>query len=143
MVLVEARALGKKRALVPEWSVPVPRQPGGEGDGGLTLRVLIERIVRAEVERFQERQEARRFLRVLAEREIDTAREKGKIDPGGRDLQQEVVPEHAVATALQAFEDGMYVVILDGEERRELDRQVFLKDDSRVVFLRLTFLAGA
>jgi hypothetical protein len=34
-------------------------------------------------------------------------------------------------------------VIIDGEEQRELDKQVYVTSQSRVVFLRLTFLAGA
>jgi hypothetical protein len=44
---------------------------------------------------------------------------------------------------LQGFEDGLYLVILDGEEQRDLDRQVYVTAESRMVFLRLTFLAGA
>jgi hypothetical protein len=142
MVQVVARALGKKRALIPEWSVTVPTEPSDRGDGGLTLRELIERIVHAEVAAFEERQEARRFVRVLSDREIAKDQEIGKIDPGGRNLDQRVEPENAVATALQAFEDGLYLVILDGVEQRDLDKQVYVTADSHVVFLRLTFLAG-
>ncbi|MFQ5506712.1 MAG: hypothetical protein ACE5F1_18230 [Planctomycetota bacterium] len=142
MVLVEARVLGKRRALIPEWSVPVPAEPQDDGEGGLTLRALIERIVRAEVSAFEKRQEARRFVRVLSEREIAVGRRRGRIDPGERDVQQEVDPEQAVATALQGFEDGLYLVILDGNEQKDLDRQVHVTDESRLVFLRLTFLAG-
>ena len=48
-----------------------------------------------------------------------------------------------MAAALQGFEDGLYLVVLDGVEQRELDRQVYLTAESRLVFLRLTFLAGA
>jgi hypothetical protein len=142
MVMVEARVLGKKRALIPEWSVPVPTESQADGDSGLTLRQLIERIVRAQVSAFQERQDARRFVQVLSEREIASGHKKGRIDPGGRDLNQEVDPEQAVATALQGFEDGLYLVILDGNEEKDLDKQVYLREDSRLVFLRLTFLAG-
>lgn len=141
MVQIEARVLGKKRPLIPAWSVPVPSAPR-DGDGGRTLRELIELIVRAEVRAFERRKEARRFVRILSEQEIAAGSERGKIDPGGRDLDQKVDPDGAVATALQAFEDGVYLVILDGEEQKDLDKQVYVRDDSRVVFLRLTFLAG-
>jgi hypothetical protein len=48
-----------------------------------------------------------------------------------------------VATALQAFEDGLYLVIIDEVERRSLDEPVHLAEDSQLVFIRLTFLAGA
>jgi len=142
MVFAEARALGRRRALIPEWSIPVDPNPSDGGDGGITLRELIERIVRAEVGAFERRQEARKFVRALSEREIEAGKEKGRIDPGGRDLEQTVDVEQAVGAALQAFEDGLYMVVLDGTEQRELDRQVYVTEESRVVFLRLTFLAG-
>jgi hypothetical protein len=44
---------------------------------------------------------------------------------------------------LQAFEDGLYLVAVDGVEQRNLDARIFLAADSRVVFIRLVFLAGA
>jgi hypothetical protein len=50
--------------------------------------------------------------------------------------------EASIATALQAFEDELYLVLIDGEEQRELDRQIYLQPDSRVTFLRLAMLAG-
>lgn len=142
MVLVEARTLGREKPLVPEWSVPVPIGPDDDGDGGLTLRELIERIVVAEVQAFRERQEATRFVRVLTEREIAAGRERGRIDPGGRELHQQIDVERAVAAALQGFEDGLYLVLLDGEERTDLEESVYVRAESRLVFLRLTFLAG-
>ncbi|HSL34673.1 MAG TPA: hypothetical protein VK871_13540 [Candidatus Limnocylindrales bacterium] len=49
----------------------------------------------------------------------------------------------AIGTALQAFEDGLYLVILDGREQRDLDEQVFPKPDSHLTFLRLVMLSGA
>jgi hypothetical protein len=68
--------------------------------------------------------------------------QKGRVIPGGRDLHQEVDVELAVANALQSFVDGIYLVILDGEEQRDLDREVHVDDDSQVTFVRLVMLAG-
>jgi hypothetical protein len=51
--------------------------------------------------------------------------------------------ESAVATALEAFVDGLYLVILDDVEYRDLDAIVHVEPDSRITFLRLAFLAGA
>ena len=45
--------------------------------------------------------------------------------------------EQAIGAALEAFEDGMYLVVLDGEEQRNLDAQVYLRDESRIAFVRL------
>ena len=61
---------------------------------------------------------------------------------GGRNLDQEVDEEQAVAAALQAFEDGIYLVAVDGRELRDLDQAVYLTQDSRVTFIRLALLAG-
>ena len=82
------------------------------------------------------------IVRILTERQIEEGLVKGRIDSGGRNLHQTVNPDEAVATALQAFEDGLYLVILDGDEQRELDRQIFLQTDSHVVFVRMVMLAG-
>ncbi|HEY8468386.1 MAG TPA: hypothetical protein VIL18_02025, partial [Longimicrobiales bacterium] len=92
---------------------------------------------------FRERERARTLVRVLTEREIEAGAARGKVDPGGRAAGGEVDEEAAVAAALAAFEDGLYLVILDGQEQKDLDQPVYPKEDSRLVFLRLTFLAGA
>lgn len=143
MLLIETRIIGKKSAPIDRWSIPVP--PAGEegGGGGLTLRELISRIVRQEVEGFERRQRVQRLTRFLSSPEIEHGAARGKVDPGGRPASDAVDVERAVATALLGFEDGLYLVLLDGVEQRELDAEVFLNAGSRVVFLRLTFLAGA
>ena len=77
-----------------------------------------------------------------------TAKEKmdeaaGKIDSGGSDSElQDVDVEQAVGTALQAFEDGIYLVVVDEQEMKSLDAQVFLQEESQMTFIRLTMLAG-
>jgi hypothetical protein len=142
-MLVETRILGKKARPLDGWSVPLEPPFDGDGDGGLTLRDLIARIVRSEVAAFESRARARRFVRVLSDQEIARGAAAGRVDMGGRPVNGAVDEEAAVGAALQGFEDGLYLVILDGQEQRDLDRQVFPTPDSRIVFLRLTFLAGA
>ncbi len=139
---LSARALGRRRPLVPDWQFPWPpdERSGGEP---LTLRQLITQVVLKEVEAFKQRQQDRRLVRILTERQIEEGFTKGRVDSGGRELHQEEDPDAAVATALQAFEDGIYLVILDGEEQRDLDREVHLQPGSHLVFVRLVMLAGA
>jgi hypothetical protein len=140
MITISGKALGRKKPLFADWSVPFPPDLG---DGGaLTLRDLIARVVRAEVAAFRRRQDERKTLHALTARQIEEGAARGKIDMGGRDLGQEVDEEEAVGAALEAFEDGLYLVVLDGNEQRSLDQQVFLKPDSRVTFVRLVLLAG-
>ncbi len=141
MIIIEGKAMGRRRPLFADWSIPMPPDLG-EGGGGLTLRDLIARVVRAEVAAFRDRQQERRLARVLSAAEIDQGVSRGKVDMGGRDLDQQVDDEQAVGAALQAFEDGIYLVVLDGEELRDLDRAVYLRPDSRVTFIRLALLAG-
>lgn len=142
-MFIETRVLGKRSRPLDGWAVPTPPAEAGDGGDGLTLRGLIERVVRAEVRAFEQRERTRRFVRVLAEREISDAAARGKVDPGGRAPAGPVDEDDAVGAALQGFEDGLYLVILDGVEQRDLERRVFVSDESRLVFLRLTFLAGA
>jgi hypothetical protein len=139
---VETKVIGKKVRPLDGWSVPTPPE-NGDGGGGLTLRQLITRVVRGEVSAFEQRQRASRLLRVLSEREIVLGAEAGKIVPGGRTESAPVDEDAAIASALVGFEDGLYLVILDGVEQKKLDEQVFVNPDSRLVFLRLAFLAGA
>jgi hypothetical protein len=140
MLTITGKALGRKKPLFADFSVPFPPDLG---DGGaVTLRDLISRVVRHEVEAFKQRQEDRKFVHALTARQIEEGAARGKVDMGGRDLKQQVDPEDAVGTALEAFEDGLYLVVVDGAEQRSLDAQVFLNPDSRVAFVRLVMLAG-
>ena len=122
--------------------------PDNAGDGEpLKLRDLIAHVVTAEVSAFEKRQERRRLDRVLSPKQIEQGESRGKISPEARDPKlpspKEVDPLAAVQTALEAFTDGLYLVVIDGEEYRDLDQIVRLAADSRLTFIRLTFLAGA
>ena len=139
-VTVSAKQLGKRRPLFEDFSVPTP--PEFHGDDGVTLRDLISHIVRREVDAFRTRQAERRVFRVLSPQEIEQGAEKGKIEMGGSILNQPVDEEAAVDAALTAFEDEMYLAVIDGERIHSLDEQVYLKPDSNVTFVRLTLLAG-
>ena len=69
---ISARAPGRRQPLIPDWSIPWPPEgdaPAG-GEGPLTLRDLITRIVRQEVEAFRRRQHDRRLARVLKDPRI-------------------------------------------------------------------------
>lgn len=138
---VEAKVVGQKRPLFTNWRVELPPLDENQGDH-LKLRDLITSIVGKEVEAFRLRQAKRKLARVMSRPEIERGMLGGKVDPGERDLQQQVNLHEAVAVALQAFEDGLYFVFIDDVQQTNLDGEVFLKTDSRVVFLRLTALVG-
>jgi hypothetical protein len=141
MLTIEARATGRRRPLVPHWQLPL--FDDAFTGAPLTLRELIARIVREEVVAFEERRRERALLRVLSERELEAGVERGRVVPGdGGGVGQRVDAEAAVGTALQAFEDGVYFVFVDGRQHERLEEQVFLGADSTVTFVRLVPLAG-
>lgn len=141
MLTIDSLMVGTKRRLFEGFSIPMP--PEVEGDSGITLRKLIERIVRSEVEAFNDRQHSRQFIRALTAREIADGEEKGKIDSGGSDVPvKETDVDDAIATAIEAFQDGIYFVSIDEQQHTDMDAELFLQPDSRVTFIRLTLLAG-
>ena len=142
-MLISTKALGSKKPLFADFSVPLPPDWEDEGDGGKTLRDLIEEVVRHEVDAFKKRQQDRQFLRALTVTEIEKGVDQGKVEMGASDVQpQNLDPEEAVAAALIAFEDGLYLVIIDEKQYKDLDEAVFLTADSRLTFVRLTMLSG-
>jgi len=140
-ITVEGKVVGQKHPLFTDWHVELPPVEKNNGDS-LKLRDLIRSIVVKEVDAFKRRQEERKLARVMSRQEIEHGAERGKVDPGERDLKQSVNTEDAVGVALQAFEYGLYFVFIDEVQQTNLDSEVFLKTDSKVVFLRLTALAG-
>ncbi len=138
---IEGQQFGRGRALFPDFSFPLPPEWTAPG-ASLTLRDLIVLIVQQEVHNFQQRRSERCFLHSLTAKQIADGAARGKVEMGGREDEPDTDAELAVATALQAFEDGLYYVFVDNEHRVSLDETVRLSADSRVTFLRLVALAG-
>lgn len=139
-MVVDVRAVGRRKKLMDDFSVPLP---ASDGDSGRLLRHVIEQVVRSEVAAFEQRQDSNQFLRALSAAEIDEAAASGKVVSGGTDLTpQKVDVEQAVENALLAFVDGIYLVVIDGEQVEDLDAEVRVQEESRISFLRLTLLAG-
>jgi len=140
-IVIEGKVIGQRRPLFTDWEMPVP--PGWESAvRPPTLRELIEEIVRAEVSAFHEREERRSMIQTLTQADIERGLMKGKVDSGGRPVGAPVDPAAAVATAMQAFQDGLYYVFIDEEQQTELDAPVAVRAESRITFLRLVALAG-
>ena len=140
-ILVDGKAIGQKRPIFTDWHVELPPTEGRNG-GRLKLRDLITSIVLKEIDAFKNRQDEQKLARIMSRQEIAQGVEHGKVDPGERDLNQFIDSEEAIAVALRAFEDGIYFVFIDDVQQTELDREVFLKTNSKVVFIRLTALVG-
>ena len=139
-VFVEAAVLGRKNPLLSGLSLDLPA--ASEDAQPLTLAALIEQVVRLEVQAFQDRQEASRLALVLSPDQLQQQAETGRILSGERQPSPPVDPEQAVRTALQAFDDGLYFVFVDGSQVHSLTDPVHLQEGSSLRFVRLTALAG-
>lgn len=140
---VETKVLGQRRPALP--AVDVELAPHRETGNVQTLRELLTAVVTHEVEAFDERQERRRLTRVLLPEEIERGAERGKIDMGGHTETPDVeavTAAEAVATALQAYEDRLYLVFVDDQQVQSLDAPVDLHEGSRLLFVRLVALIG-
>jgi ribosomal protein S9 len=140
-ITIEGKVLGRRKAALADWTLALP--PEWEADTrSVRLRDLITRVVLDEVEAFHERQARRQLLEILTPSEIEQGANQGKVTVEGGGLQRQVEPQDAVQTALQGFEDGLYLVFVDDRQQATLDELVLLRSDSRVTFVRLVALAG-
>jgi hypothetical protein len=140
MLTVSGKAVARKKPLFEDFSVPPPDAVAAGQP--VTLRDLIGHVVRAEVAAFRQRQAERRLLKALTARQIEDALAAGKVEAGGSTLDQPVGPDQAVATAVEAFADGLFLVVVDDTEVKDLDAVVPVTASSRLTFIRLTLLAG-
>ncbi|PSB39989.1 hypothetical protein [Chamaesiphon polymorphus] len=132
---ISGKVLGKSQNLFTSWQMSLPEQP-------LTLAELLTQIVRLEVRAFGNRQAEQRSTKVLGIIDIEAGVALGKISSGGSDLEQVVDVQGAIDNALQAFQDGFYLVFIDDKQQEDLAAVVNLRVNSELLFLRLTPLVG-
>ncbi len=141
MIKIGAKITGAKKPFLKDREIELPREiaaPGSTAD----LGTLIGAIVREEVSSFHKRRQERKLVGILSREEIYDALETGKVAMGGQDTEQIIDPEKAVANALEAFEDGLYFVFIDGKQYCRLKDPVVLKEAGNVMFIRLISLSG-
>lgn len=137
---IETKVVGQSRAKIAPWQVTLAsRVAPGET---LSVRDLLIDIVTLEVEAFRERQEQRRLTAMLAPEEIARAAERGKVGMGGHNLMQSVSVSDAISAALQAFEDHLYYIFMDGQQLLSLDEEITVRQGGRLLFVRLVALIG-
>ena len=137
-MLIESKVLGQRKRPFEPWELDLFESKTEI----LSLEQFLCRVVIQEVETFKIRQEERKLLRVLSKEEIVAGTLKGKVDMGGRDLEQEVEPQEAIENALLAFKDGFYYVFVDEKQIEKLDEEITLYPTSHILFLRLVPLVG-
>ena len=134
-VFVKLKSVGKRRPALDDMPCTLP-------DGLSTLRQLIEAVVRLEAEKYNERGAGNMLVPFLTEAEIADRGSVGKVGFGRLYSDRKAEPEKAVETAVQGFEDGLFRVLVNEDEATELDAPLEIHEGDRIVFIRLTFLAG-
>lgn len=133
---IEAKIAGQRRELFAPYELewPVAKE--------LTMRELLEAVVREEVAAFLERQRERMLDRVMTAGEVAASAAAGRVDPAAKPHSQPVDVEAAVATATLGFADGLFFAFVDGRQVDDLDSVVHVVPTSSLLFVRLTPLAG-
>lgn len=111
-----------------------------EGIG--TVRGLIAAFVHAEVERFNDKDTELPLLALMSAEEIDDNAKAGKVAFGRLWSDNKADEARAVEAVFAAFGDGLFRVLMDDEELKELDHPVKITEGTVFTFIRLTFLAG-
>ncbi|WP_235830326.1 hypothetical protein [Paenimyroides tangerinum] len=133
ILTLQLKRLGKKKIHLLEFEIE--KQPQ-------TLKELIEQCVKSEVKRYNEKREEIKLMSFLSPKDIQEQSETGKIGFGDLENRELAQVDEAIANALLAFEDGLYVVFVDDEEIKSFEQSIDLKPDSVIAFIRLTFLTG-
>lgn len=142
---IQVKQIGRKRPLVTKEL----KIDSLATDSKVKLKDLIKEIVKIEVNEFQNKQNIQInednkniILNYLSPEEIKNKAQKGKIVTDHIKNKKEVDVDEAIDTAILAFEDGIYFVFIDDEKIEDINDLIQLEDDSQLMFLRLTMLAG-
>jgi hypothetical protein len=140
-VTVEAKVLGQSSHASSVRQLDLSSLRDSLQSSPFLLRTLLTSLVESEVHAFAARQEQRALLRFMTDEQISEGIARGKVIPHG-EAPQSVDLHGAVAAAMQAFEDRLYLVLVDGESIESLDDTVELHNDSRITLVQLVALIG-
>ena len=130
---IQLKRLGKKNIQTIDYAIT---------DYPNSLRQLIEICVKSELKKYNDKRTNNHLINFLSTEAIQHQCKLGKIDFGYIKNNTTAVLEQSLDNALQGYEDGLYLVFIDGEEIDELDQQIDINKASVVAFLRMTFLTG-
>jgi hypothetical protein len=129
---VEAAVPGRRKAGTAEHPVEIDLDPGP-----VTVRALVEAVVRAEVAANRERADEQTLVRLLTEASVADGPDAGAVRSGDREVVGDVDGDAAVAAVLLAHPDGVYEIFIDDRPAYDLDGVVTLGADTRLLFVRL------
>jgi hypothetical protein len=136
-ITVESRTIGQKNPSDTSWEVFIDQI-----QVKYTLRELIASVVQEEVNSYNQKYHQDRLSPVLTFDDIEQGKAAGKISFTDKSSYPVIGTEKAVKKAVRAFTMGHYCVFVDDIQVNDLDDEVVMKSNSKVVFIRLTPLAG-
>ncbi|GAA2042472.1 hypothetical protein GCM10009819_31130 [Agromyces tropicus] len=134
-MIVQTNVVGSRTG-VEEHVVDVPAER-------VSLRDLLVMLVDHELAVHERRRGERRVLRILTPSDLAEGAESGRYGSERRTAPRAPSPDLARARALEAFEDGLYYVFLDGRQVDRLDDVLEISPESTLRIVRLVALAGA
>lgn len=81
-------------------------------------------------------------IMLFSQEQLEQKAASGKIDFGFLKSSHNVSEKKAIETAVQAFEDGLIALFIDGIRYEEIKEQITLTGEEMVTFVRLTMLSG-
>lgn len=130
---IQLKRLGKKKIL---------RQKVNLIGNIKTLEDLIIQLVTHNVNSFNKEIETNKILSFLSPSEIQNQSITGKIGFGEIENKTKANIKSSIENALQAFEDGIFVVFIDDDEVKTIKEPLAIKESSSITFIRMTFLTG-
>ena len=79
---------------------------------------------------------------IYTQEQLEDQASTGKIAFGFLKSEKTVSEKQAIETALQAFEDGLVAVFIDGIRYEELQERLHLTGNEIITFVKLTMLSG-
>jgi hypothetical protein len=134
-IYIKLKTAGKRRPVLDNVPYSLP-------EGILTLRGLIEAVVRSEVDRYNSRGVENMLVPFLTEADIEEQSVTGKVGFGRLYSDQKADADQAIETALLGFRDGLFRVMVGETEITELDAPLAIRENDCLTFVRLTFLSG-
>ncbi len=132
-IFINLKSVGKRKLEKTSYSLP---------DGIVSLKQLIETIVKQEVQRYNSRGSNDKLVPFLTEETIADQLVVGKVGFGHSYSEKKADEETMVLAALQGFEDGLFRVVLGQKELLDLHSPLDISQGDVFTFIRLTFLAG-
>jgi len=132
-VSLSIKMLGKRRLIIEKKLLPLTvdfqEQP--------TLVNFLRLVVKQKVYSFNDKVMTTNLRPYLEGSTVKEMANHRKVSLGEIQQKKQVDVEQDLAIALQAFEEDLFLVLIDGAKLDKLDQIIRFKDNSEVVFLRM------